>query len=942
MNNAILVGMKTALKLFIGIWFCCCLPEEIFGQETSPIQVFTPKQTRTGNQNWMIDQHEDGTVFFANNQGLASYNGAQWRLHPAEDNSIVRSVKSVNQRIYSSSYMDFGYWEKNDADELHYTSLSEELNIDLLEDEQFWNIIPFEEKILFQSLNRILLVAPDEQKFTSFSFENTLVKSFAIETEIYFQVLNQGLYKITNDKAVLVSKHPLFQQNNLVNIIKLQNDLLIITQEKGFYQFSFERGIKPWKKTNELLKDRFVIYAAVQLQNEQFALGTVGKGLLILSKNGTLIDILNQEKGLSNNTVLSLYEDQKNNLWLGLDNGINLVNSASAFKEYVDVNGQIGSVYTSAIKGDLLYLGTNQGLFVKNRQKEKGFQLIDNTQGQVWNLTKIGDALFCGHDRGTFQIEGIKARLISDKRGAWRFKQHPSNSNLIFTGNYTGINTIEKINGVWRDRTKLEGFDISSRFFEFLDHNTIVVNHEYKGVFLIELDENYEKATQIKIDDASCKSCNSSLVKFNNQLYYKAKSQLFSFNNEKQTFEPSDFFSRISDEKDFVEGKLIDDGDGQLWVLAKNSLYTLIGTKNNLNIKNFSLNEGDRKNVSGFENINRIGEFTYLIGSSRGYLTVNLKNTKKDVSSVKITAIRADNKNSIEPLSLSGESTLANNYNNLNYQFTNFDYNRYGKTFYQYQLVGEDTKWSEWNENTSVNYSNLSPGTYQFKVRSRNENIISSAVNAPAINIAAPWYLNRIAISVYAVILLLLLFAYNTYYRRKLKRQRVALKKENDRRLEIQELETQKEFIRLRNEQLKKDIEGKSRELAVATMSTLKQNEFLNTIKKELENVKEKKTVNKIVKSINTKLKNNDDWEYFKKAFDNTDQGLFRKLKAEHPSLTKNDLKLCAYLRLNLSSKEIAPLLNISVHSVEIKRYRLRKKMNLERSQGIVEYIMTF
>ena len=49
------------------------------------------------------------------------------------------------------------------------------------------------------------------------------------------------------------------------------------------------------------------------------------------------------------------------------------------------------------------------------------------------------------------------------------------------------------------DRTKLEGFDISSRFFEFLDHNTIVVNHEYKGVFLIELDENYEKATQIKL-----------------------------------------------------------------------------------------------------------------------------------------------------------------------------------------------------------------------------------------------------------------------------------------------------------------------------------------------------------------------------------------------------------------------------------------------------------
>ena len=170
---------------------------------------------------------------------------------------------------------------------------------------------------------------------------------------------------------------------------------------------------------------------------------------------------------------------------------------------------------------------------------------------------------------------------------------------------------------------------------------------------------------------------------------------------------------------------------------------------------------------------------------------------------------------------------------------------------------------------------------------------------------------------------------------RKLKKQREKLEKENKRLLEIQELEAQKEIIRLKNEQLQKDIEGKSRELAVATMSTLKRNEFLNTIKAELETLKGETKAKQLIKSINAKLKNNDDWEYFKKAFDNSDQSLFSKLKKVHPELTKNDFKLCAYLRLNLSSKEIAPLLNISVHSVEIKRYRLRKKMGLDRKQGI-------
>ena len=116
-------------------------------------------------------------------------------------------------------------------------------------------------------------------------------------------------------------------------------------------------------------------------------------------------------------------------------------------------------------------------------------------------------------------------------------------------------------------------------------------------------------------------------------------------------------------------------------------------------------------------------------------------------------------------------------------------------------------------------------------------------------------------------------------------------------------------------------------------MSTLKRNEFLNSIKSELEEVKDKKA-NKVIKSINAKLKNNDDWDYFKKAFDNTDQDLFRKLKTAHPSLTKNDLKLCAYLRLNLSSKEIAPLLNISVHSVEIKKIPLAQKNGLRTQSG--------
>ena len=108
--------------------------DRLSSQEISPIQIFTPQQTNAGNQNWMISQGEDQTVYFANNQGLLSYNASQWKLHPAKDNSIIRAVKTIDDRVYSSSYRDFGFWERDKTGQLQYKSLSKELEIGILED----------------------------------------------------------------------------------------------------------------------------------------------------------------------------------------------------------------------------------------------------------------------------------------------------------------------------------------------------------------------------------------------------------------------------------------------------------------------------------------------------------------------------------------------------------------------------------------------------------------------------------------------------------------------------------------------------------------------------------------------------------------------------------------------------------------------------------------
>ena len=179
---------------------------------------------------------------------------------------------------------------------------------------------------------------------------------------------------------------------------------------------------------------------------------------------------------------------------------------------------------------------------------------------------------------------------------------------------------------------------------------------------------------------------------------------------------------------------------------------------------------------------------------------------------------------------------------------------------------------------------------------------------------------------------------YKAYYRKK---QRNLLKKSQE-DLALKELESSQKLMQLKNEKLKLDIESKNRELAVSTMSLIKKNEFLNSIKSEL---KEKQgttgqDLKKVIKIIDKNLNNTDDWKLFEEAFNNADKDFLKLIKDKHPVLTPNDLRLCAYLRLNLSSKEIAPLLNISPRSVEVKRYRLRKKMDLPHESSLTNYIL--
>ena len=914
-------------------------------QELPPLENFSPDIYEAENQNWAISQSAEKYIYVANNSGLLEFNGAKWRLYPSPNNTIIRSVKAVNNRIYIGCYMEFGYWDKDEFGSLNYTSLSSKIEIPLIDDEQFWNIISYDDWMLFQSLNRIYIYNTKTEKVSVITSKTTLPKIFETNESIYFQKMNEGVFKIENGKEVLISDDVVLKNSTLVNIFSEGNKLVFVTQMKGFY-FLENNILKKWEISANKMIESLSIYSCIKLKNGRFLLGTISNGLYELNEKGAVLLNINQQRGLNNNTVLALFEDDENNIWLALDNGISVINFNSPFKVYDDVNGKLGTVYASAIYNNYLYLGTNQGLYCKKINETSDFELIHGTNGQVWCLKVFDDKLFCGHNLGTYLVHENEAELIADIMGTWDIKPIKQFENLLLQGNYNGLNVLQKNNGKWEFRNKIEGFDISSKFFEFSSDSTVFVSHEYKGVYKVTIDSQFTKVVNYITEKSAPKGLKSSLVSYNNHLLYTIKDGVFVFNEKAQQFALDSILTKslFNSEEEFVSGKLIANQDtNTLWGFTNKSVvYFSPGKLNNIpKADKISFPTSIRRDFAGYESIAHLYDDLFLLGSSRGYVIVDLNKINPKDYEINI--------NSVEKSILNGAKTNVSIHNNAQFKFKENniyftysvpEFNKYTQVNYQYNLEGIYNNWSEWSSKSEVSFKNLPYGDYVFNVRALIGNNKSLNTASYKFTIERPWYFSNLLLITYFVLFIVIIFLVHTLYKRYYNKQKQKLLEKKKRELALSQLESEKVIMKLKNEKLQNEIESKTRELGVSTMSIIKKNELLNQIKNELTKTNDAKNVKPVINIINKNLNTSSDWEAFQEAFNNADSDFLKKIKKEHPNLTPNDLRLCAYLRLNLSSKEIAPLLNISPRSVEIKRYRLRKKMNLHHEKGLVEYIL--
>ena len=908
---------------------------DVFSQELSPIQSFDMDEYNANGQNWMISQSDDKNLFFANNDGLLKFNGNEWSLFKTPRNTIIRSVKYIDSIVYTGQSNDFGFWNKSKNGSYSYTSIPDEYNFKFSDyDEEFWNILKFKNWIVFQSFSRLIFYDPNSKEINTIKPEGGVWKSFVINDNLYFSIVNRGIYKIEKGTYEPFNTNIIFSKENIINLFESNNRLLALTEYSGFFELSDKNKVSKWDSyINET--DELTVYSAINNSDGTFSIGTIKKGLLKLDKNGKLMEVLDKKNSIINNTVLSIFEDVNKNLWLGLDNGISVVNYNSAFKIYDDYEGKIGTVYAFKKFNNNIYIGTNQGLYYKNDSPVSDFTLMEGMAGQVWTLEIIDGELFCGHNNGTYILNNGNVKKIKGTQGSWTFRKSKS-KDLIFEGNYYGINVLQKKNNKWEKKNNISGFDISSRFFELTENNKIIVVHGFRGVYKLTLDSNYENFESVEIDSLSIDG-NPGLSKFNQKIYYKNKNAMYYYNESKDSFVEDSLLTIAANPTG-----LIRTDNNKLWIFSKDKIYYAFNDDVNNEVILKSVLIPDKFKRTVFENISSTENEINIIGTTNGYISLDLNKYKLSNKNFTIDKIVVNSVDS-NPYLIDNKSDFILKYkeNNISFNFGVTNYQLFERNEFQHRLIGYNDNWSNWTEKPSISYNNLLYGKYTFEVRTKNGSMINPEKKQISFIILRPWYLSNFMYINYSLIAGLMVFLTNRYTRRYYIWKEKRIEKINKEKLKIKEIERKESIATLENEKLQQDIENKNRELAVSTMSMIKKNQFLNMIKNELKKTKDDKQIKKVIKTIDSNLNNEDDWKFFEEAFNNADREFLKKIKSLHESLTKNDLKLCAYLRLNLSSKDIAPLLNISLRSVEIKRYRLRKKIQLSHNEGLTEYILS-
>ncbi|HNV80392.1 MAG: LuxR C-terminal-related transcriptional regulator [Tenuifilaceae bacterium] len=898
----------------------------------SNYQEFTPFITNTfnvHNQNWCIAQNPvTQLIYLANSEGLLEFNGIQWTKYPLTDRMPCRSVLVDSSGIiYTGSFEDFGYWQPNSSGILEYHSLSALTEIE--KNDEIWKIYLHNRVIYFQSFTAIYQY--NGTSITKITSPAPMLFLHQVGGHFITQIFEKGLYRLEHGDLKFIPNSDIFAGKKVHAIIP-RNDgqWMVCTDNLGIYLYNGLAFNHFNSKASSFLST-YLCNSAKQVNDSTYAFGSILNGLIITNGKGEILSRFNTNNGLQNNTILSLHVGQDGGLWVGLDEGVNFINLSSAYTHYKTQNGAIGTIYALLKQGDKIYLGTNHGLFVTDVGKKdwlynfSNIRLVEKSQGQVWSLNEFENQIICGHNDGTFVVDGENLRQLSTVTGGWSYTIL---GDYLLCGTYTGIVIFKKDNSNrWQFYSKPDNFLEPSRYIEVDYLGYIWASHHQKGIFRVEISEDRKQAQRTTyFPSINNEKLNLKVFKINNRVVFTTSENIYTYDNVRNDFTVIEPLSTdIGEYRSAIQ--ICVHQKNEYWFVMEDRIALFeIGIDFSakklyeIRLKNITL---PQHNI----NIIKLSDNTILVPTPEGLDSYNLSITGQGHTGRGLTIDKVNfygrNNRSVTHLYPTKELTTSWNINNVTVHFSAPYLFDYPDKHYSYRIKELDSPWQS-TTNSQFTFPGLKYGFYTIEIKD-----FTGAVASLRFAIAKPWYYSGLAITGYFLIFLLLIWLLYKYIKHKIRKAK-----------EISAMEVRQSI-------LEKELDYKNYELMLTIRHLIDRNEILTELQKEISTIKEHsskypiKNLRNMEATINEGLQSQtEDWKDALNKLKLSQQGFNKTLLQHFPNLTPHDLRLCSYLKMNFSTKEIARLLNISVRAVEISRYRLRKKLGLKHDENLTEFLI--
>lgn len=861
---------------------------------------YTPAQYQNKGKIWDIGSAPNGIVYMAADKGLLEFDGKTWNSYRGSD-GFTRSVLVINDSLlYTGSDLDFGVWKRNRFNVFEYTSLYpfRQEALDIIE--EFWEIHYLNNTVIFVSSQHFYIYK--SQQLTRIAAPDKFTDSFVVNDSLYLTDATQGLFLFDKASLKKVFGYPEGTTWEISGIYHHNNEIKVVTKNFGLYHYS-SGNLRPVNNAlSEILKTA-VVFSFEHIDRDYLAFGTVLKGLIISDRDGNIIHQINRYKGLLSNTILCLHYSNSGILWLGNDYGVSSLYLKNNISYFYDYRGDFGTAHTAQVLDDIFYLGTNQGLYrsrwgaLNNDIEFTHFELIPGTEGQVWTLTKIDNTLLVGHDRGLFVLRKDQMKHIDQREGVWTITTY---KNQLLTGNYNGISIFRQSKNEWAFQKRMELILGSCNQLIIEEDKILWVNIPNFGIIRAVPDANLYPAERLIFRDSIFEGNDPWLVSNNNRIQVLTDKYQYTYDTGNSRFQKEFITVAAPVPENILPG-----------IYQSAPLYP------------------------------DYDFYPVFNGFALKYLhdTAAESNGSQNLIFRKAIALNND-----EKMAFSSDSRLPLRFNNIRIEYIVPNQNN---VLYQYKLNYEG-RWSPPTSNHTAELIGLKSGDYTLFVNAIVHGSIAGS-NAIKFSIAAPWYRTWYAFALYFALLLLAAYLLRWWQKIALKNQKkkLLLKEQNSLRQQAEKhrekvLLLEQECLKAEYNQVKQQLRSKTIELANKAKDNEDKNRLLLSLKEKFDRLEQDPVTSKIrlgeIRRLLNSYLNTDD-KTFEIQMDELHQEFFRKLKERFPSLSGNDLRLCAYLRVGLNSKEIADILNIQPSSSYISRSRLRKKLNLRPEEDLYDFL---